>query len=1258
MSKWNQIQARLSEIEGGLFQQIGDAYLRSKRDFVRMNSRGSMIGADKTISGTPDTVFDLPNGKHVFTQYTTVDSSRLKRKLHDDLRECFDISSTAIPVANVEEVILCHNSRSDAISRTDKLELGQIAAQHGWRLSIVDVEELAWALWREYPRIAEDLLGIPIDTGQVLGLDEFVRQYDRSSSASPLAIEFGLREDELHKALDHLSTNDLLIITGPAGVGKTRLAIECCRRFVELNDSYQTRCIYFKGAAVHSDVTGEVSSPGNYLLMVDDVNRVHDWRTVIHLLSDRRVDRNVKLILTVRDYALTTIADFTKGFSHAEPFVIKPFSNEQIRKFLGTQLRILNPHAQDRIVEIAKGNARLAVMASHLALKQGTLNSIADTAGLYDEVFGSYWRDGHVLCDPQHLKVAGLVAMLRVINLADEQFMQQVIVVTGVSASEFSRSIHLLHDGEVVDLYEDEMVKVSDQVLATFLIYRVFFRDCLMNLATVLSIFFAHRPKTAGDRLYPVLNAFHSSATFEKVGEAIDQIWQHFNDEEDNVFNMLEAFWFARPARTLQYVAERIQSTVLLHMPVAELRFEDSSPSYGSDILLAILEAFRGSDLLDDLRIAVQILIDYGHRRNDRLTAIATILAKSFGFKFESYLQRYQQQSIVTEILVARIGEADDPIDVGLFLQVAKEYLKIEHSSGRMEGNTYVWRDFALNPLPSLLQLRSTIWRCLLPLVGHPTHQERAISILCDYTRQRVRPPHRQSLIDDAATLLPLLQRYLSSTSFLHCQIVNDYIEILDELGVEYDAAFHAQFMHPALELATTLSLEFPHRRGFSYEEYEQQIEERLRSFELQMDGSRWREFFEQCQEIMAISDSHQQYQIRDRVVRLFRLMAEDKPSEFVNALANYLVRGDELDLYPFGIIYKLIQVLGADDALTRIRMTHPDQLQKWLLAFYVNLPEFDIRPEHWMELQHLYGAAPVVAIPQRFDYISHFRGQNLDALVKITKILLDRAEQPQIAHILERLLPHDKESCSVVQEAFALYPVVFIEAYLFVLLHVQHADYAAVTFDLILDLDASFGAQYTRWCWIQQKNGQHVHPDRHDFTVLWRREDYDQVLDNVLRMVQELPELRYGDRYECFKAFFIPPNAEKRRDFVIEERIRQYLESLIVRCAHDAPLMACVFDIAAESLSNYRRQLLACFLDHNQDVEIFRSLSLFESAWTGWGSLEPVFEEKIEFLQSVLPLLGDYKLLAHRGVIEEQITYWRRRIDSERRRQFANDDW
>lgn len=1260
MSKWNQIQNRLSEIEGGLFQQIGDAYLRSKYGFVGMNRRGAMIGTDKTISGTPDAVFDLPDGRHVFVQYTTR-SDRLKTKLNDDLRECFDSSTTAIPTDKVEEVILCHNSRSDAISEEDKLQLRQVAAQYGWRLSIVDVEELAWALWREYPWIAKESLGIAVDTGQMLDIDEFVRQYDGSSAASPLDVEFCLREEELQIALEQLEARNLLVLTGAPGVGKTRFALECCRRFVEAHTSFHIKCIYFKGPSVYEDIIAELSPSGDYLLFVDDFNRVSDRQFIVNLLREQRADRRVKLILTVREYALKSVVDLARGFPGSDPFGLNPLSSDQIRQLVKTSHGIMNPHAQDRIVEIAKGNARLAVMAAHIALTHGTLKAIVDAAGLYEEYFASLRRDGHALADQQHLIVAGLMAMLRVVNLDDEEFIQRVVTISGITNDGLARSIQALHDAEVVDLYENEIAKVSDQVLATYLVYRVFFRDHLLDLSIVLLAFFFHRPKAAADGLYPVLSTFQSQATFNEVGKAIDQIWEHIAEDEGRVLSFLAAFWFVHPNMTLQHVAEKIQDTEPLHLPSQDLRFEDTRPSE-TDPLLAILEAFRGAEFVD-YRIAAQILIEYGHRRNDRLPAISMILAKSFGFQFESYLQDYRRQSTVVELLVNKIKDKTDPVDVGLFIQVAKQYLRGEHSAGHMEdGSRYAWREFVLQSLPSLVQLRNTIWRQLFALVELPQHYPQAITIVQDYIRLNFRSQFSQIVQDDTEVLVPLIQNHLSPNSYLHCQIVHNYFEGLDELGITIDAAIRAairaEFDHPALDLAQSLKLGWPRRTGSTYEEYEHQCQERLSALLAQLDGSDWPSFFALCHDILVVADSHYAYQIRERVVRLLWMLAEERPTDFPQVVSEYLAAGDLLDLYPFGVVFKLIELSGANLALATIRQTHIDWREKWLLAFYANLPGNEVLPEHWAELQQLYHTAPVAVIPHKFDYIANFCGQDQDALVKITRILLERAGNSEVAYLLERLMPHNAETRAAIRTAFGAFPTVLIEAYLFVRQHVQHADHDAETFSLILDLDSSFGSQYVQWQWLQQHGDKHVYFDHHDYTALWRREDCAQVMDRILDTVQGLPKPRYISQYDYFKPFFVPPNPQQHQDPEIEERLVEYLESLITRYPKDMSLMTCVFDIAAEALPIHCRQLMTRFLEYNQNVEEFRSLPLFQLSGTAWGSIVSVFDEKIKFLQSLLPLMNDLRYLGHRGVIEQQIDFWRRQIESERRREFADSEW
>ena len=98
--------------------------------------------------------------------------------------------------------------------------------------------------------------------------------------------------------------------------------------------------------------------------------------------------------------------------------------------------------------------------------------------------------------------------------------------------------------------------------------------------------------------------------------------------------------------------------------------------------------------------------------------------------------------------------------------------------------------------------------------------------------------------------------------------------------------------------------------------------------------------------------------------------------------------------------------------------------------------------------------------------------------------------------------------------------------------------------------------------------------------------------------------------------------------------------------------LMKCVFEIAAEALPDYRTQLVAHFLAHNQNVDDFRSLPIFDYVW-----LFPTFEAPIEFMNSILRLLSDFRFLAHRTVVEDYVVYLRRQIESERRRRYVDSD-
>ena len=85
MSKINQIQRALLELDGGAFQKLADSYL-TRKGYVNIIPLGSVLAANKVKKGTPDSLVPLPNGKFNFVEYTTQQTGVFK-KLRSDLEK-------------------------------------------------------------------------------------------------------------------------------------------------------------------------------------------------------------------------------------------------------------------------------------------------------------------------------------------------------------------------------------------------------------------------------------------------------------------------------------------------------------------------------------------------------------------------------------------------------------------------------------------------------------------------------------------------------------------------------------------------------------------------------------------------------------------------------------------------------------------------------------------------------------------------------------------------------------------------------------------------------------------------------------------------------------------------------------------------------------------------------------------------------------------------------------------------------------------
>ena len=207
MSKVNQIQNALLEIEGGRFQKLCDAFLKAK-GFGAINSLGSVIGKDKTRIGTPDTFIRQADQKLIFAEYTTQQIGTAK-KFIEDLNKCFEETKTGVPLTDISQIIFCHSSILDA---AEENTLVKMAKDKGVIATIYGLEAISFDLYQEHPGLAKDFLGVEIDTGQILSPEGFVENYDSNKLATPLRTEFLYREDDIKHALDHLANNDLSLI--------------------------------------------------------------------------------------------------------------------------------------------------------------------------------------------------------------------------------------------------------------------------------------------------------------------------------------------------------------------------------------------------------------------------------------------------------------------------------------------------------------------------------------------------------------------------------------------------------------------------------------------------------------------------------------------------------------------------------------------------------------------------------------------------------------------------------------------------------------------------------------------------------------------------------------------------------------------------------------------------------------------------------------------------------------------------------------
>ena len=1252
MSKIVQIEAALRRVNGATFQRICDAVLYRK-GYEQLNSIGTAIGADKVATGTPDTLVVRPDGTYVFAEYTT-QKTNLLQKLRRDLENCFDEGKTGIPVERISEVILCHSSR---LSADQQEALSEDVRTRGSRLVIMGLSELSHTLTHHFPGIAKEHLGVEIDTGQILTPDEFAQSYGRSPLATPLDTPFSHREEEIAEAVGALTDRDVLLLTGPAGVGKSRLGLEVIQRFCASDREFQPRCIFNRGADLFDDLHVHFSAPGKYILMVDDANRLSGFDYVLQLLNEVRTDRTIKILVTVRSYAAEKIREHASRFGRPAEVLVEPLTDEEIRDLVQNATEVRHPLFLERIATVARGNARLALMAAELATRENSLASIGNVSSLYDQYFSSIRQDLVQLADGKYLQVAGVTSFFRAIDRSQAKQMDLIADEFDVSEEVFWASALDLHNMEILDVYEDEVVRISDQVLSSYLFYLACFKERVLGLAALFGpkLFPRMRARLV-DALNPVLETFDSDIIKQALEPALSTAWEQRAraGDDDGLVHLMDAFGKVLPTRTLREIQRRIAALEPETVEGEAPELDKKDANIRSPSILSVLRSF-GNAPDDVLTVALELLWDYLRARPREVNQILHLLREDFSFSHYSYYTGYRTQRLVLDSLWEAAGGGDNTLFAKLYIAVAGAYLRTRfrrtESTRALAINI---REFEFPENEELRSLRNMIWERLFLLVELDPLRASVIALLRDLAKGSYEMANREILAEDAEVVVPKLIGQLSSSSAEECLAGRGLIDL--DQSRDASAAAHARehFDHPTIRLMDLLLADRRRDRHRDWRDHEEAKERRIAEHCRSFGPSEYAEFLDRCRDVQVLlDDNHGRFRLQSGIALAIEAAYERDPELAAEVIENEIERGNPLELQPRGLVSHLIGARGADAALETLSERTFSGHDQWLFEFYRALPEALATAGRADEVRALYESADPRDLPTTLEFVEKYARADPEIVVKVTETVVGRcATAPAAAHALSDLFNFHTEISKRLAVLFAARVPLLQAAYVLVAQFRDYSDYDGSGFNVLLDLNPNFAVEYCEWMFAEREGFEWPDHER-DFSFIWNRDDHREIITSVLLRLFELEQAE-PLLFESFATRFFLNHSDEEFAESIRPLQDDLLGELVQANAHDRQFIVFLFEII-KNLSHERRYaLVEVFLNENTRLDDFEALSIEPTSWSAHGSWVPVLQRRIEFHESLLRLMNRATLLGHRELIEGRISTLRTTVEEEKKKDFV----
>ncbi|NVM66953.1 hypothetical protein FHW88_005271 [Mucilaginibacter sp. SG538B] len=1134
---------------------------------------------------------------------------------------------------------------------------------------MINLSTLAHKIVKDYPFLAKEHLGIEIESFQLLPIKKFIEEYERGGIATPLSNTFLYRETEMAAIESSITANMITVISGKAGVGKTKLVVENLKAFTKGHRNFQAFCIRNKDQPLLMDLRRQLSAKKKkYLIFIDDANKsIAQLRDVLTFYQENQAD--FRLILTVRDYVLKDIEPFIKGYRNGI-INVKNFDSQQIKAIVKAKpFSIRHPLFLERIREVARGNPRLAIMTA-IAAKDRTLEELNNVAEIYKLYFERITGDNPLLASENYLRVLGVLAFFRSIDKDDQRVSEKILPTFGLDENDFWTKLYELERNEIVDVFTDRSsARFSDQILEGYLFFRVFFVDKLLDYSIVLEKFY---PDYAGRVKYTAIDA-NNTFGFEDFGNLIRpyiyQKYQHITESGGNVKDYLGIFWYHLQDETLLYIKQQITAmpdaeNFVLENRIATARFNEKVFGVAGDItldkdanddLLELLSPFI-YNLTNDFELAVQLTFDLLEKKPILVERIAREIKSSFNFSVKDGIYHYYREERFANLLVEKT-KTNKSVFFYLFFKLVPHFLKTRFDTSFSEGRNISISYIEPSASEKYLKIRSLFWERFNEIYGlYPLLSIFSFKAILDSFGPDFQKDVRTS---DWAFIEAIFNRHFSFDHFPDVYAINEFVNRGARMGL--DKKLYTEIKNKA---------QTPDYKKFLVLDYNQlRNRERFPRDDQQFhDWHNW--FLEEKKKEILNAFNHKNIEGYKDTFNFINTCMELQLWDFYNVsnaaqiLFNAAVKkGIPVREFLVYLIHlpKFNQIFSFDRLFNYLRDLAPASIPELanilstenypnkyhvLLAYYNSLDDRNINEA---------SSQAYLNLLENFEGRFYLYFSNVASYLKIDRLFLIKALRVLIANI-----ESGKSDYILNDEFFENHENdvrdtgLMEKAYLQMLKKEDHYDFDGSELMVILKRRPSFYLKFLD----QLSDERSIHrSDDKKIAKVWELPGAFKIIEKATNFLASHQRYYYhaeellADLFE--NTITVPDYRENRRKF---------LKDYIVANAENIKRMKAVFKVIGGKVQGDYDELLTVFLQSNKSFTQFEKIRWDERTMrllSGDAISGEIDERAWQRVKAVLEKMqpsGDY--LEHRVFVGKQIAYCQRSAIRERKHNFLRDDY